>query len=88
MLNRVTTFEEDEFRILALMTAETRKFVAPLGMAFAQEQQDALERLMLRDWIRLIDISYAPTAGPGMFRVFRVMPEAIAWYESRKATFQ
>jgi hypothetical protein len=85
MLKRVITFEEGEFNILSLMTSETRKFVAPLGVTFAQEQQDALERLMLRDWIRLIDISYAPNAGPGMFRVFRVMPEAVAWYESQRA---
>jgi hypothetical protein len=68
-----------EASILKLRTDETQKFVVPLGMNCQQDVQDALERLMLRDWIRLIDVALIPHLGPHVFRVFRVMPEAEFW---------
>jgi len=84
----VTTLEGDEFEILRHMTEETRTFAVPLGVALPQKLQDALERLMLRDWIRLIDVSPTPTATGDLrlMRVFRVMPIAVEWYQREKRT--
>lgn len=70
---------EAEAAILRIKSADTQKFAVPLLGVMEQSQQDALERLMLRDWIRLIDISALPTVGLGLYRVFRVMPEAEFW---------
>jgi len=81
----MTTRMEDayEYAILSLMTADTKKFVVEIGQALSQPQQDALERLMLRDWIRLIDISPIGSMPGKIFRVFRVMPVAVEWYTAR-----
>jgi hypothetical protein len=74
---------EDEYEVLRYMTSDTHKFVIPVGFTLPQHLQNALERLMLRDWIRLIDVSPTPTAigDNRLMRVFRVMPEAVEWYE-------
>jgi len=48
---------EAEFRLLQLMTGDSRKFAIEVGYPLNDEQQVALERLMLKDWIRLIDVS-------------------------------
>lgn len=75
--------DANEYAILSLMTADTKKFVVEIGQALSQPQQDALERLMLRDWIRLIDISPIGSMPGKIFRVFRVMPVAVEWYTAR-----
>ena len=75
----VTSPEQDEFDVLSFMTDDTRKFCIRVGERLSHQQQTALERLMLRDWIRLIDVSDI-AAAPGLFRVFRVMPEAVEWH--------
>lgn len=69
-----------EMEILTLMTRDTYKFALEVGYPHTLEQVDALERLMLRDWIRLIDVSIIANC-PGLFRVFRVMPEAVEWFK-------
>lgn len=80
--SKVQTLDDDEFDVLSFMTPDTKKFVIPLGAVPDQGHQDALERLMMRDWIRLIDVSPAPTSGRGLYRIFRVMPEAVEWFNS------
>ena len=77
--------EMEELELLRLMTKDTHKFALPINYPLTPGQQAALERLMLRDWIRLIDISrIANSDYPStLCRVFRVMPEAVAWYESK-----
>jgi len=81
----MTTRMEDanEYEILSLMTADTKKFIVEIGQALSQPQQEALERLQLRDWIRLIDVSPVANIPGRMFRVFRVMPVAVEWYTTR-----
>ena len=39
-----------------------------------------LERLQLRDWVKLIDVSLIANA-TGVFRIFRIMPEALEWFK-------
>lgn len=79
----MTSDDEDEYEILRYMTSDTHKFVIQVGLTLPQNLQNALERLMLRDWIRLIDISPTPTATGDhrLMRVFRAMPAAVEWYE-------
>ncbi len=85
MLKRVITFEEAEEDILRLATPDTHKFAIQLGYTPEQDIQDALERLMLRDWIRLIDVSptWTATSDGRLMRVFRVMPDALEWLATR-----
>lgn len=75
--------EANEYAILSLMTADTKKFCIEVAQPLSQQQQDALERLQLRDWIRLIDISPIGSMPGKIFRVFRVMPVAVEWYTAR-----
>ena len=82
----MTGDEHAEHALLSLMTSETHKFAIAVDYPLTQAQQDALERLQLRDWIRLIDVSSIAcmpvTAFPvAVFRVFHVMPEAVRWFE-------
>jgi hypothetical protein len=76
-----------EYDILDHMN-ENGKFVLPVGVEYAEHTQRALERLMLLDWIRLIDIAPVPTAGLGfaLMRVFIAMPAARDWHALRKAS--
>lgn len=84
-LRRVITFEEAEETILRLGTEDTHKFAIQLGYTLDRDEQDALERLMLRDWIRLIDISTVAAMPGKLMRIFRIMPEAVAWLTARGA---
>lgn len=83
-LQQILTDESAEAEILAIMN-DKGKFVVPIDAGLDQQQQDALERLMLRDWIRLIDVSPASQAAPHspfqLYRVFRVMPVAVSWFK-------
>jgi hypothetical protein len=78
--------ERAEYEILSLMTPDTRKFAIQVGYPLDEDEQNALERLMLRDWIRLIDIGPV-AAHPGVMRIFRVMPEAVNWYMANAARY-
>jgi hypothetical protein len=81
---RVTTDEEDEAEVLSFMTESTYKFVVQVGVNLGARTQAALERLMMRDWIRLIDVSTIQGQF-GIYRVFRVEPEAVEWFRAWKA---
>lgn len=73
-----------EFDILSFGN-HNGKFVVPIGAPLGPHQQHALERLMMRDWIRLIDIAIVPTCGLGEpVRVFLMMPAAREWYAAQK----
>ena len=77
----MTPEEEDaERELLSLMTRDTHKFAIAVDFQLTQAQQHALERLQLRDWIRLIDVSVISVSYGKIVRVFRVMPEAVRWY--------
>lgn len=80
----LTEDERAEKEILDLMTPDTKKFGIEIGYKLTQSQQDALERLQLRDWIRLIDISPVTAGGWMPLRVFRVMPDAVAWHQAQE----
>ena len=92
MLTRVLTHEEAEMSLLSLMTADTHKFALigcnskiSLGYVLDDQRQHALERLMLKDWVRLIDVEPISIYPDHMLRIFRVMPEAVAWYAAELA---
>ena len=85
----IVTDEEHEYEILRRMTPGTHKIGVPIIADLSAEQQFALERLQLRDWVRLIDVSVASGVPGHLLRIFRVMPAAVAWFqvyekESRK----
>lgn len=74
----MTNDESDEATILSLAN-ENGKFAVPLRATLNDREALALERLQLRDWIRLIDVTpIAATAG-AVVRVFRIMPDAQSW---------
>ena len=83
-----TDREFAEFRLLTLMTPNTSKFALAVGLALDADLQFALERLQIRGWVRLIDLSVLATAPGLLFRVFYVLPEAVAWFEERRVTFR
>ena len=75
------TDTEAELAILSHMTPGTKKFAVAVGFVFDERHQHAFERLMLRDWIRLIDVAVTLESRGQPMRIFRVMPEAVAWYK-------
>lgn len=83
----MTPEEEVEYGVLGLMTEHTYKFAIEIGYRGTQEFQDALERLQNRPWIRLIDVSLidgAENARGRIMRIFRVLPDAVAWYRRQE----
>lgn len=79
----MTSAQKAEFDLLKHAT-EQGKFVAPLGVALNEGRlQLALERLQLRGWLNLIDISPI-TLAPGLYRVFLASPEAMTWVRSQQ----
>lgn len=72
-----------EFEVMAHAN-ENGKFVVPLGADVGQRKQAALERLLLREWVRLIDVSRVPTSGiEGFVRVFMLTDAARAAYHQK-----
>lgn len=73
----MTAEEKAELELLKL-SSEKGKFAIAVGYPMSQEQQDALERLQLRDWIRLIDVSTIEHDKKfRLFRVFMLTPPAL-----------
>lgn len=75
-----------EYAVLSLFSEDGHLFGATIGGSIMPaENQQAFERLQLRDWIRLIDIK--PMAGPGtvLIRLFMAMPDAVAWHRAKRA---
>lgn len=68
-------------KLLSLMTKDTKKFGLGIDYNLPADQQLELEAMQIDDWVRLIDVSYVAET-QSLMRVFRVMPEAITWYEA------
>lgn len=77
-----------ELRVLSKMTTDTHKIGIELGLVPIQPLQEALERLQLRDAIRLIDVCPVFCAPGKLMRVFKVMPDAVNWYEKARAEIE
>ncbi len=77
----MTPTEQAEFAIFKLANEEG-KFAIEVGYVLSRPIQKALEQMMMKDWVRLIDLSSVGCV-PGRFmRVFRMMPEALAHYRA------
>ncbi len=78
------TAEEAELSLLSLAN-EKRKLGVEVNYAFDhQEMQDALERSMDHDWLRLVDI-VTPASMPGhLLRIFRLTDAGMARMASLK----
>lgn len=78
----MTDEEADELHVLKLSN-ELGKFAIPVHPGeFKGQYQQALERLQLRSWIQLIDVSYVGAYG-GICRIFRLTPEAQAYLKAK-----
>lgn len=60
------------------LASERGKFAISVTANMSQAAHDALERLQLRDWIRLIDVSPIATQ-PGLYRIFMLCPPALVF---------
>ena len=77
--------EKAEFDILK-MANENGKFGIELAIGVLSEQlQFALERLQIRRWVTLIDITpiAASVAGIRVMRIFLASDEAMRWFRSQ-----
>ena len=82
----LTDDQQAELTILKLSTADTHKFVVGLASPREPRLRFALERLQIRDWIRLIDVDVV-SAHPGkLFRVFMLTEPAILWLDQQNNT--
>ena len=69
--------EQAELQLLS-MKSERNKIAIQLGLIPDQETQDALERCMENDWVRLIDVTTLPRFSAGIFRIFLVTDMGLA----------
>lgn len=77
----MNTAEHAEFRLLELMTPDTHKFAIQVDFPDLEpELQLALERLQIREWVRLIDVAPVAAAGGRVCRVFMVTDAGLRWY--------
>lgn len=79
-----TTFDEAEYRVLTLMSVD-HKFAIGVAFPLPTDQAQALDRLQMCDWVRLIDVGPIAVDPGRIYRIFRVMPYALKWYEQRRA---
>lgn len=77
----MTDDEMAEYKVLKLAN-ELGKFALEVASSTGIDQ-NALERLQLRGWVRLIDVSPIAAYPGRLFRVFAASPEALTWYKSR-----
>lgn len=74
-LERFTTNDEADLWLLSHATEETRKIAVPVVGRRAQWQQDAFERAMLKEWIRLVDLDMI-AAMPGVLMKVYIVTKA------------
>ena len=77
------TPEETKEREILSLANEIGKLAVEVDYTDSKDPigfQDALERLMIRGWIRLIDVGSIRYAPDRMFRIFLASPEAVEWY--------
>ena len=79
----LTSNEKTELALLRIANEHGKfaVFLDPKGIT--AEQQQALERLQLREWVRLIDVSYVGSAG-AICRVFLASLEARMWVKQNE----
>jgi hypothetical protein len=77
----MTQNELVEYELLKLAN-EFGKFAIQLGL-IEGEMQLALERLQIRRWITLIDISPLAEYPNQLFRIFLASDTAMAWFRSK-----
>lgn len=84
----VTDDEKQEYNLLKLAN-EHGKFALELltkdSPGPLKDAQAALERLQMRGWVRLIDISPLPSYPGRLFRIFLATDEALTWRRSDHA---
>lgn len=81
----MTPEQREEYNWLALATEDTHKFGLAIGYPVTLAQQEALERLQLRGWIQLIDVTTTAESLGSIVRVFKVAPTALMWYADQRA---
>ena len=81
----MTENEKAEFDLLKLAN-KFGKFAVHLAFdALTEQQQFALERLQVRRWVTLIDVSPIATSAAGMrvMRIFLASDEAMRWFRAQ-----
>jgi hypothetical protein len=79
--NQLSFAEQAEYYVLSFAEHENHKMGIEIGCPLQAALQEALERLQIRDWIRLIDVSPIAALRGKILRIFRVMPDAVRWME-------
>jgi hypothetical protein len=75
----MTEEQEAELKMLGY-ASEKGKFALSVTAKLSKDEQEALERLQLREWIKLIDIAPLFTGeGFRLVRVFMLTAPALAW---------
>jgi len=72
--------QQCEMNLLKRMNTQ-HKLGIQVDYSLSEDLQRALERLQLKDWIRLIDVATIEASCGKLMRIFLVMPPAVAWYE-------
>lgn len=70
------------------MTNELGKMAIEVGLIPTPPLQQALERLLLRGWLRLMDVTPIAQEPGRLFRVFVATDEAQAWLASYQGRTQ
>lgn len=74
----MTENQQFEFAILCLAN-EFGKFALEVGHTGDKDFQLALERLQIRRWVMLIDVSQISIHRDKLFRLFMISQEAYEW---------
>lgn len=77
----MTLEEEEECFIVDKATAETHKFAQPVESGYLQT---ALERLLMSERVRLIDVARIAATDWVLTRIFVVTPKGLAWREKMR----
>ncbi len=79
--NQLSREEQAEYYLLLFAELENHKMSIEVGCPLQVSLQQALERMQMRDWIRLIDVSPIAALPGKLLRIFRVMPVGILWMD-------
>lgn len=79
--NQLSHAEQAEYYLLSFAELENHKMGIEVGCPLQVALQEALERMQMRDWVRLIDVSPIAALPGKLLRIFRVMPVGILWME-------
>lgn len=76
--------EQAELDVLKMAT-ENGKLALQIGANFGQAKQAALQRLQLRQWLTLIDVSPIAEHPDRLFRIFLASESALSWLRAWRA---